>query len=540
MNSDRRLAHGRSRGDKKAPHDTLAETLPLQARAPTTDIQPPSKPAASPEAAATRGAFGVRLGLACCSLLLLGALALIYRLDLENQRLRVTASEIRERADNLVDYMLFKLRDQLEPIGRSELLEQPARQALEYLDAVGQADATAEVRHRRGVALDNIGQILALRGDLPAAESVFRQASEIAQRLAAEQPENAVWQRGLAIGFIRMGDLELERNDPTAAMAHHRQALEILDRLAQQRPGDRERQYDLGLAHERLGSVLQAQGKLSEALKEFQARQIIALSLHTLDPDHVLWLRDFAVSYGAIGDLYDASGDSAGALAAYRQFAELAERAAAQNPSDIESQRAVAISQEKLGDRYAARGDLAGAKAAYQRLADISAQLAVLDPNNIQFQRDLAASRSRLAVVAEKQGKVDEAGGLQRQSAEGLMVLANRLGTEASRREAGIAWAKLAWYELLQRKPDHALEIARTGLVTAPTEPRAALNLAHALLLSGRTHEAEKLYRQYRQATIAGERGWSQAVAEDFETLKSRGIVHPDMRRIERDIKSGR
>ncbi len=510
-----------------------SDTPPPSGQEPTSA----SRSARQPDAAGRGRLF--RLGCVGCWLLLLGSMALSYRLDLQREQQRQAADEARALADDLIDFMLFQLRDQLEPIGRTELLERPARKALAYLDAIRQQDDAAVGRHRRSVALDNIGRLFMRTGDLPAAETAFRQALELAERLAREEPDDPDWQRGLAIALSRLGDVQQERGDLAGALAHHSRALDILDELGQEQPDDRERQYDVGLAHERLGAVLQARGELTEALKQYQARQIIASSLNTLDPDNTAWRRDLAISYGTIGDLFDAAGDSAGALAAYRKFAELAEQVAAQNPDNAEWQRDVAISQEKLGDLHAAGGDLAAAQAAYQRLAAISARLAALDPSAVQSQRDLAASRSRLAAVSARQGKLTEAADRQRQAAETLNALVNKPGTEASRRDAGHAWAKLAWYYLLQRQPEKALAAARSGANLAPAEPRIVLNLAHALLLSGRVSEAEKIYRENGKAILEGGRSWDRAVAEDFKTLIVRGIVHPEMTRIETGLRAG-
>ncbi len=473
-------------------------------------------------------------------LLLIGSLWLSYRLSLETEQQRQAATAARANTDDLIDFMLFQLRDRLEPIGRTDLLEQPARKALAYLESAQNTDDTAVARHRRSVALDNIGNILVQTGDLPAAEAAFRQALEIAERLAREEPDNPNWQRGLAIGLSRMGDLLQERGDLSGALSHQRRALEILDQLGQQAPEDHERQYDVGLAHERLGAVLQEQGELTEASKQYQARQIIISSLNTLDPNNPAWRRDLAISYGTIGDVFNASGDSAGALAAYGKFAELAEQLAAQDPDNAEWQRDVAISQEKLGDLHAARGDLSAAKAAYQHLAEISTRLVALDPHSVQSQRDLAASRSRLAAVSERQGKLSDATNLQRQAAELLSTLVNKLGTESAKRDAGLAWGKLAWYQLLQRRPGDALEAARRGVHLAPSEPRTALNLAHALLFTGRVAEAEKIYRQKLKGVLDDERRWDHTVADDFKTLLVKGIVHPEMRRIETSLRTGK
>lgn len=477
----------------------------------------------------------MRLVAGLLAILLFASLAFCYRLYREQERHRAAAQDARRRADELVDWMLFQLRDQLEPIGRVEILEMPARKALDYLSSLPITEDTPAIRHRRGVALDNIGQVMILRGDLPAARSAFRQALEVAERLCREEPDNPAWQRGAAIGYSHIGDLEQQQSADGLPM--YRKALEIFNRLAEQQPEDRERQYDLGLAHERLGTALQARGELSEALKHYQSRQIIASTMNTLDPNDTVWRRDLAISYGTIGDALDALGDGTGAAAAYQKFAEHAGQLAAQNPDNTEWHRDFAISQQKLGDLRASQGDIAAARGAYLKFAEIGDRLAALEPENVQSQRDLAASRIRLAALQEKMGKLVESAALQQQASEILARLAAKLGTEEARREAGQAWGKLAWYFLLQRQPEKSLAAARTGHTLASSDPRVELRLAHALLFSGRWTEAAAVYRRNRAAVVEGERGFAQFVTEDFRILKIRGVLHPDMKRIEAELK---
>lgn len=484
--------------------------------------------------------LSVRLGFGIAALLLLGALALAYQLHLQSDRYRTLAIELRARGDELVDFMLFELRDELAAVGRLDLLEQPARKALAYLEAPHVGAGTREARHRRGVALDNIAEVLLLRGDLHAARKAFQESLEIAEHLVRVDPLNPTWQRSLAIAHSKIGDLRQEEGNLSGASEAQRKALDIFDRLMQQEPEDRERLYDLAVAHERLGTVLHAEGDLSAALSQYRARQMIVLSLHTLDPNHTVWHRDYARSYGTIGDVLGALGDAAGASAAYRKFAALAELLAAQDSNNVEWQRDLAGSQQKLGDHLAAHGDLDGAAAAYRRLGEITARLALLDPGNAQYQRDLAAARSRLAMLLEKEAKFGEAADLQNRAAEALEALANKLGTEPARWDAGNAWGKLAWYYLLWRQPGKAVEAAQRGSRFAPTDLGVMLNLAHALLVSGNAREAERIYRRQRQATLDGGRSWDQAADDNIRTLIARGIVHPEMRRIEKGLRAGR
>lgn len=460
------------------------------------------------------------------------------RLHEQKQHAVDIAEKIRHDADTLVDFILNDLRDRLESSGETEMLELAARRALDYLKSVPVEEELPAYRQRRAVALDSLGDLLLQQGDLSGADRALQESLSLSELLAREDPNNRSWQRSVAVTQSKIADLQREQGDLEQAIAMQRLALTVLDQLAQESPDAPDRQYDLSLAHERLGAILEAQGELTEALKAYQARQIIITSLCTQDPTRTDWQHDLAVSYGAVGNVRKGLGDSEGALAAYRKFAELMDQLTARDTDRPEWRHDAGISQEKIGDTLAARGDLNGAAAAYRRFAAISRDLAALDPRHIQFQRDHAAALTRLALISERSGNLAEASRLQQDSSTILESVAAKLGTEAARRELGSTLGRLAWYLLLVRQPDNASATAKRAATLAPGDLKVQLVRAHTLLLSAQPVEAEKIYRAHLGSSFAGTRSWNTAVSDDFRTLISRGIVHPDMRRIERLMKT--
>lgn len=461
-----------------------------------------------------------------------------HQLHEQKQHAVETAEKVRHDADALVDFILSDLRDHLESSGQTELLELAARRALDYLESVPVEDESPAYRQRRAVALDSLGDLLLQQGDLIGAARALRESLTLSEWLVREDPNNRSWQRSVAVAQSKIADLQKEQGDLEQAVAMQRMALAILDRLAQESPDDSDGQHDLSLAHERLGAILEAQGELTEALKAHQARQIIISSLYTRDPTRTDWQHDLALSYGAVGTIRKSLGDSEAALAAYRKFAELMEQLTERDADHPQWRHDAGSSQEKIGDMLAAKGDLNAAAAAYGRFAAISRDLAAQNPRNIQFQRDYAAALTRLALTSERSGNLAEASRLQQDGAKILETVAARLGTEAAHRELGSALGRLAWYLLLVRQPDNAASTAKRAATLAPGDLKVQLVRAHTLLLSAQPVEAEKIYRAHLGSSLAGTRSWSSAVSDDFRTLISRGIVHPDMRRIERLMKA--
>ncbi|MCP4661209.1 MAG: tetratricopeptide repeat protein, partial [bacterium] len=79
----------------------------------------------------------------------------------------------------------------------------------------------------------------------PAALREFRDALEIRQRLAEQDPENAGWLRDLSVSHNKIGDVLSAQGDLPAALREFRDALEIRQRLAEQDPGNAGWQTDV-------------------------------------------------------------------------------------------------------------------------------------------------------------------------------------------------------------------------------------------------------------------------------------------------------
>jgi hypothetical protein len=92
------------------------------------------------------------------------------------------------------------------------------------------------------------------------------------------------------------------------------------------------------------------------------------------------------------------------------------------------------------------------------------------------------------------------------------------------------SYGSLSWTYILCGKFDESMQAAQAGLKLNPQAAYIEANLAHGLLLTGKTEEAKRHYMNVRNKKL-GDSNISlvDATKEDFETMKRLGIAHPEL-----------
>ena len=98
-------------------------------------------------------------------------------------------------------------------------------------------------------------------GQGEAARDAYQSSLEIAQRLAAAEPDRADYQRDLSVSYERMGDLYVALGQGEAARDAYQKDLEIAQRLAAAEPGRADYQVDLAISLMRVGTLKGAEGR---------------------------------------------------------------------------------------------------------------------------------------------------------------------------------------------------------------------------------------------------------------------------------------
>src|SRR6185295_1478398 len=119
---------------------------------------------------------------------------------------------------------------------------------------------TPRLRHRRALMLSIFSQAYLTLGEL--GEARQRADTSVARLLdlAREFPDQAAYQRDLAVSQERLGQVLRARGDSDGALAAYRAALAIVEKRAGLDSSDIDLQRNLAGFQDRIGDVLQAQG----------------------------------------------------------------------------------------------------------------------------------------------------------------------------------------------------------------------------------------------------------------------------------------
>jgi hypothetical protein len=400
-----------------------------------------------------------RLAIALSLVALLLAIAAGWQWSSAREQAQIAAEQRNQAEHNLdvalraAEGLVFDLAQELKSV--TGVSNNIVRRILNHADDLlkkltGGEDAPSKLLHIRFAALDEFTQAYMNQGDLDAARDTAEQAREIAAKLVALDPSNAVWQRELSVSWNKLGDVRRAQSDLAGAERAYEAGKEIAATLVASDPSNAQWQSDLAVSWPKLGDVRRAQGDLAGAKRAYEASKEIAATLVASDPSNAQWQRELSVSWGRLGDVRQAQRDLAGAERAYKEQHEIKAKLVALDPSNAGWQSDLSKSWIKLGDVRFDQRDLAEAERAYEASKEIAATLVASDPSNAQWQSDLATSSERLGDVRFNQR--DLAGAAR--AYENSRVIREKLASSNSaswQRDLAVSWEKLGDVRQAQR-----------------------------------------------------------------------------------------
>ena len=456
------------------------------------------------------------------------------------------------------------------------------QQAIDYRDRLMRADpADAHTQRNLSFAYTRLGDGTKQEGDLKTARVAFQKAMEILVRLTQVAPTNYNDHRDLGISYINLAELAKQEGDVNAAREAYRQCIEIRRKLAQGATPNPRAERELAIPYYELGNLSKEEGDLKTAREAYQQYLEINRRLSEAEPDNRQTQRNLGIAYDNLGNLAKREGNLVAAREAYEQYMKITTRLVQADATSAEVQRDLSISHDRLGDVAHRQGDIKAAREAYQRGMEIRQRLAMADPTNIQAQRDLAFSYEymgtlcmevkdyggakswfeqelhvgermvargfstesrflasvlgKLTVCSEQTGDLQGAENYQLRRVGELRFLLKRAPSDSRlARETAEAYGTLAWYDLLDRKPQEAIAAVLEGLRIDPAQEWMKTNLAHGYLFDGQYEKARDLYLANRTNKLNDKQTFAEAVLDDFRRFREKGLNHPDMEKIEK------
>jgi len=94
------------------------------------------------------------------------------------------------------------------------------------------------------------------------------------------------------------------------------------------------------------------------------------------------------------------------------------------------------------------------------------------------------------------------------------------------------AMGALAWFEVLNGNYDNVVKLSEAAIKLAPTVAWVKTNLVHGLIFTNNLEKAKKFYDENKDLKDPDNRTFIDMVKGDFDFLKEKKIIHPDMDRL--------
>ncbi len=244
---------------------------------------------------------------------------------------------------------LNKIGDQLahrnDPVGAIEVYTRSLSLAIEMADLDGEATAHERLANQYGA----LGR--------PALQQHHRDRYETITLEAIDRdPTNLSLRRNMAVSHFKRG-MALLHEQPADALDRFQRYLVIVEELAAARPDDAVYQRDVAIGAQRVGNALEALGRRDEALAFYERELAILERLVAGDPENYQARAGRAAPCCKIGEHYLARGEFDSAMTYFERYLEIAESCAISNPADAAMQREVGVAQYKMMEWHAGRAD---------------------------------------------------------------------------------------------------------------------------------------------------------------------------------------
>lgn len=286
------------------------------------------------------------------------------------------------------------------------------RQALQItqtIAAVHQDDV--KVRRELGNDFTTLGDVAAesVSNSVLALQS-HRNAVEVFERLAAQQPTERLWQQSVAYELDCTASDLIHSGRPTEAIQQAHQALRILERLAAGSDSSTSATLrdQFAVTHSQLGSAMLIAGRPSEAVVEFNTELTIYKYLLRADPLNSSGRQELAGAYRDLGMASLSSGNARAGLQSLRKAVVIYEQKLASDPQSSETYEYLAIVHVFEGEAFEKIGDELGALHLYERASELFKSRPVA-AGNLRETLNAVAVNAKVAGALAKLHRRDQA-----------------------------------------------------------------------------------------------------------------------------------
>lgn len=424
-----------------------------------------------------------------------------------------SARQERSRAQDMSEFMLGDLKDQIQSTGKLNAIAGVASRVAAYYQGKRNSDLSDPELRQRSRALGLLGEVQNQLGNTDAAARLFTRAADGTSEAIRRKPDDPQRLFDHAQNVFWLGELARKRGDMDKAEARYREYKRLADRMTALDPDSLKWRMEVMYANENIGIALYGKRQFGEAARRFQSALAPMESVASINGPKSEYQVAIANAMGWLADALRAKGDLVSATAVRQRQANYITKALTRDRDDVVLRQRLVPAREGLGVLFNERGMLEAATEQFRLALAEADRLVTIEPGNADS-IDLATNvRFELAANLLALGRRGEAASEVASGCRAAAALLNRdskvlrwldLKTACLSMRARIAFASGAYAQALAMA-DQALAEARAQ--RGGDQIRARYRIAAAARLAGDIRN--------RAGDTAGARAvWSAALGQ--------------------------
>jgi tetratricopeptide (TPR) repeat protein len=339
----------------------------------------------------------------------LAGMAVTSTLALTAIQARDAAREQRRQAEGLVAFMVGDLRDKLEPIGRLDALDGVGTRVLAYYQKQDTSDLSDAALLQRSRALNLMAEVAYMRGNMPEADGLYRQAMAGTAEAIRRSPEDPQRIFDHAQNVFWLGEIARFQGKADEALAQYSEYKRLGDQLVSIQPENLKWRMEALYGAEDVGIALYNKRRFTEAAKQFSEAVRPMQSLVSLDPTNQTYQTELPKLFAWLADAERSLGNIPAAIAARREQIALLNSAIAGEASDVGFRQQLITAHQGLANLFIYYGNPDRGIQEFQAAVAAARQLMPVEPANKFWKSSAAGAELDLARALLSLGRGDEA-----------------------------------------------------------------------------------------------------------------------------------
>jgi DNA-binding winged helix-turn-helix (wHTH) protein/energy-coupling factor transporter ATP-binding protein EcfA2 len=313
----------------------------------------------------------------------------------------------KNNAENLISFILFDLKDKLEPLGRVDLLDLVGSKTIEYFAGVGTKNLSKTSLLNWVQALQIMGESNFAKGDYKAANEIFIKSNDVLEKALINDNLNTTLLETAYLTQYLLGHLAFIKKDFKLAEENLKSYLTVAQNLSKIDPKNNKWKLEISYALNNLGALANKLNQLQEAAGFFKQSIDIKQQLLTENPEDPILIADLADSISWVGKIKEKEGDLQARLEIYQKSLQLTQQLIQLDASNPSWNNRLSMAHHRVALSFYDFGQLQEAKSHLQQSINLLEILVSQDQQNFSIKRELINNYQLMTKINRHQSNFD-------------------------------------------------------------------------------------------------------------------------------------